>query len=225
MSPAEGGGPGGRAGVLSLGRVSMAATWPVPAWAIAAACALGIALATPEWLPEALTREDGPVEFASFACFLVASVLAFVAAWRLRPTRPLAVGALAFGMLLFVAAGEEISWGQRLFEIETPAALVDGNRQDELNLHNLEGFQENAILAQLAIAAAGLLLPLVVRRPWAWAGVPFFAGYLAYRAARGMAAVTELGAAGRNAEAAELLLAAGLLVVAVRMAREGPRTA
>lgn len=34
-------------------------------------------------------------------------------------------------------AGEEISWGQRVFDIQTPAALAERNAQRELNLHNL----------------------------------------------------------------------------------------
>lgn len=47
--------------------------------------------------------------------------------------------------------------------------------------------------------------------------MPFFAGYLAYRGARGVAAVAGWGPAGRNAEAAELLLAIGLLVLTVQL--------
>jgi len=193
-------------------------------WATAAACATGIALAAPEWLPQAWKREDGPVEFATFGCFLVGGVLAVGAARRLRFDRKLSLASLALGVLLFVAAGEEISWGQRQLGIETPSVLVDGNTQDELNLHNVEGLQESAILAQLAIVAVGLLLPRFVRRPWARAGVPFFAGYLAYRVGRGLAALTDLGAAGRNSEAAELMLALGLLAIAYWLAKDGPAT-
>jgi hypothetical protein len=135
------------------------------------------------------------------------------------------IAAVALGGLLFVAAGEEISWGQRLLGIETPSVLVDGNRQDELNLHNVEGLQEKAILAQLAIAGAGVLLPRFVRRSWALAGLPLFAGYLTYRAGRGAAAVADLGAADRNSEAAELMLAVGLLALAVRLLGSVERTA
>jgi hypothetical protein len=172
-----------------------------------------VALAGPEWAPHSWTREDGPVEFAGFACFAVASVLALVAAWRLRSFRRPMVAAAVLGAVLFVAAGEELSWGQRLFGIETPAALVDGNRQDELNLHNIDGLQDKAVLAQLLVAGAGVLLPTAVRQRWARVGFPFFAGYLAYRFGRGVAAVTDLGAADRNSEVAELILAVGLLAL------------
>ena len=196
-------------------------------WMTATGCALGVALAGPEWVPPGWTREDGPIEYASFAAFLSASVLAFVAASRIRRAHGPALAAVVLGTVLLVAAGEEISWGQRLFGAETPAVLVDGNRQDELNLHNIDGLQQKAVIAQLAVAGAGVVLAWFVRRPWAWSGVPFFAGYLAYRAGRGVAAVAGWGLSGRNAEAAELVLALGLLALTAQLAADvrdvGPR--
>ena len=131
-------------------------------WSTASVSAVGIALARPEWLPLRWTREDGPIEYAGFACFLAASALAFVAASRIRQDRRAALAAVALGAVLFVAAGEEISWGQRLLDVETPAALVDRNRQDELNLHNIDGLQQRAVIAQLAVACGGVV-PAVVR--------------------------------------------------------------
>jgi hypothetical protein len=41
----------------------------------------------------------------------------------------------------FFSAGEEVSWGQRIFNIDTPAILEDVNVQGEINIHNLEFFQ------------------------------------------------------------------------------------
>ena len=189
-------------------------------WMTAAVCALGVALAGPEWMPRGWTREDGPVEYAGFAAFLGASVLAFVAASRIRRAHRPAFAAAVLGAVLVVAAGEEISWGQRLFGTETPAVLVDGNRQDELNLHNIDGLQQKAIIAQLAVAGAGVMVAWFVRRPWARSGLPFFAGYLAYRAARGVAVVAGWGPSGRNAEAAELVLALGLLALTAQLAAD-----
>jgi hypothetical protein len=186
-------------------------------WMTAAGCALGVALAGPEWVPSGWTREDGPVEYAGFAAFLGASVLAFVAASGIRRAHRPALAAAVLGTVLLVAAGEEISWGQRLFGTETPAVLVDGNRQDELNLHNIDGLQQKAIIAQLAVAGAGVMVAWFVRRPWARSGVPFFAGYLAYRAARGVAVVAGWGPSGRNAEVAELVLALGLLALTAQL--------
>jgi len=36
-----------------------------------------------------------------------------------------------------VAAGEEMSWGQRIFNFQTPDFIARANRQSEFNLHNL----------------------------------------------------------------------------------------
>ena len=174
---------------------------------------VGAALAGPEWLPLTWTREDGPVEWIGFASFLAASVLALVAAWQLRAVHRPAVAAAALAAVLFFAAGEEISWGQRIFEVDTPEVLVDGNEQDELNLHNLVGLQHKAVAGQLAIAAGGLVLALLVPRRWARVGAPFFAGYLMYRATRGAAVIADWGPAGRDSEAAEVMLGFGLLAL------------
>ena len=69
--------------------------------------------------------------------FLTALLLLEIAARR-RPTWPYILGALA----LVFAAGEEISWGQRIFLFETPDYLREINLQDEFNLHNIEGLQD-----------------------------------------------------------------------------------
>jgi hypothetical protein len=49
--------------------------------------------------------------------------------------------------LLFIfGAGEEISWGQRIFDIETPEVLQKENVQDEINIHNMTIFEGEASL-------------------------------------------------------------------------------
>ena len=190
-------------------------------WLTVGLVALAFALAAPEWVPHELSREDGPIETATFVCFAVGAVVALVAAARLRPVRRMALGAGVLGSMLFVAAGEEVSWGQRLFGIRTPDAFVDGSRQDELNLHNLDWLQDKAILAQLAVAIGGVLLLHLFRQRWAAPAVPFFVAYLAYRMGRVGAVIADLGVADRNSEASELILAMGLLVLAVQCLRQG----
>lgn len=49
--------------------------------------------------------------------------------------RRIAYGSLA--VLLFVACGEELSWGQHLLGFETPEPIKELNAQEEVNLHNL----------------------------------------------------------------------------------------
>ncbi len=47
---------------------------------------------------------------------------------------------LLLGLLFFFAFGEEISWGQRIFDFDTPEAIKRVNLQGEFNLHNMEIF-------------------------------------------------------------------------------------
>ena len=50
---------------------------------------------------------------------------------------------LGLALLFFFGAGEEISWGQRIFGFKTPDALSQVNKQDELNLHNLTVMEDS----------------------------------------------------------------------------------
>jgi hypothetical protein len=44
---------------------------------------------------------------------------------------------LFFAFICFFAFGEELSWGQHLFQYETPESVTEINAQGELNFHNL----------------------------------------------------------------------------------------
>jgi hypothetical protein len=43
-------------------------------------------------------------------------------------------------IVFFIGAGEEISWGQRILDVETPELLMRSNMQHEINIHNLAIF-------------------------------------------------------------------------------------
>jgi hypothetical protein len=53
---------------------------------------------------------------------------------------------LGLALLFFFGAAEEISWGQRILNIATPAELANVNTQEELNLHNLPFLQRGHLL-------------------------------------------------------------------------------
>ena len=53
---------------------------------------------------------------------------------------------LGLALLFFFGAGEEISWGQRIFGFKTPEPLAQVNKQDELNLHNLTVLEDSKFL-------------------------------------------------------------------------------
>ena len=51
---------------------------------------------------------------------------------------------LGLALLFFFGAGEEISWGQRIFGFN-PEPLAQVNKQDELNLHNLSVLENSKL--------------------------------------------------------------------------------
>lgn len=127
-----------RADVTSYGGMA----WLAPTTTISLLTALGagaLLLASPTTLTN-LVREDRLVEWCSAAFGFLAGSLLLVAVVRnrTRSGSPLTAAALVVLAGLFVLIGlEEVSWFQRVLDIETPAGLVDRNSQRELNLHNL----------------------------------------------------------------------------------------
>ena len=85
-----------------------------------------------EWLWR-LGREDGVFEVLTALSFLFASVILLWVFLREKN-----VWFLALGILLFVGAGEEVAWGQRIFGFTPPEAISKLNVQRELTIHNLE---------------------------------------------------------------------------------------
>ena len=82
-----------------------------------------------------LTSEDGVVEILSVAFWIIGILFAIGIILNSKYKKKI----VAFVLLsvCFISFGEEISWGQRIFNIETPDFIADANRQSELNFHNL----------------------------------------------------------------------------------------
>ena len=63
---------------------------------------------------------------------------------------------LILGIMFLFGAGEEISWGQRIFDIPTPGGYKALNAQKELSIHNLNISQKSlsagSIMNQLFVA-------------------------------------------------------------------------
>ena len=86
-----------------------------------------------------LIAEDNWGEYGTFIYWLFSS---FILAWvffRYQDFRK--PGYLVFALVAFLIAMEEISWGQRIFNIETPGFFFTNNYQGELNLHNLDSIK------------------------------------------------------------------------------------
>lgn len=86
-----------------------------------------------------IAMEDGFLEWLTVISLLSCAILCWYRCWHLRNTATPAflAGTAIYGCVLFFGMGEEISWGQRIFGIETPEFLAEANAQKETNLHNL----------------------------------------------------------------------------------------
>lgn len=123
----------------------MLRNWIICGVLVAIALSYALLLAVDPLAAQALAREDGPIENLGAAFSLVAAGW-FVASYfssagqdniffGKRTKRNLWF--LGLALLMFVCAGEEVSWGQRIFGWETPEALEKLNAQGETNIHNL----------------------------------------------------------------------------------------
>lgn len=125
--------------------------------------------------------EDGPIENLTAAFFALASIGFTVAAVR----APMMRGQLwyrgmtiAWALLMFLACGEEISWGQRIFGIATPELMSQINAQDETNLHNIRVVNEflggSYRWMTIYLILTGLGIPLFALTKWGRALFGFF---------------------------------------------------
>lgn len=84
-------------------------------------------------------QEDGLVESLTAIFLFAGSIVCLYRLFEYRkfkkPLWILTAAVLAF--LFFFAAGEEISWGQRIFHIQSSEFFLEHNKQAETNLHNL----------------------------------------------------------------------------------------
>lgn len=93
----------------------------------------------PEYFKHTYVLEDGFIEWLTVVALVASTILMLRRAISLRSLRSrlfLFVTVMAAAVFVF-GAGEEISWGQRIFSIETPEWLAERNKQSEMNLHNL----------------------------------------------------------------------------------------
>lgn len=120
-------------------------------------------------------QEDGPVEWGTAIMLLAISILALFRLVTLGKSKKLVwkLGTLMFVLLFFFAAGEEISWGQRILGVESGEFFLENNAQGETNLHNLvvgEKKLNKIIFSQLLTLVMVLYLVVipVLYRKMAW---------------------------------------------------------
>jgi hypothetical protein len=106
-------------------------------------------------------REDGVVENLTALLYFISSVTFLLSATRYGSR---SVWYWTLALLFLLVAGEEISWGQRLFDLSTPQALVVKNTQTELNVHNIGWIQPHVRgIGLLMFSGICFLIPLTDR--------------------------------------------------------------
>jgi hypothetical protein len=102
------------------------------------------------------------LEWAQVGAYAFAVIAATGVAHRTGGVVRVAYAGLALAAV--AAIGEEISWGQRLFDLTAPESVAASNRQEELNLHNVAGAESPTRLLLLGAASYAAVAPLVLRR-------------------------------------------------------------
>lgn len=117
-------------------------------------------LSTKLWAPDqylTLIEEDTLLEYCQPVLYAIAAMLALTVSYRFW-RRSLPVHGVLFGLfasgLLFVAL-EEISWGQRIFHVETPDYFDRHNYQQEISVHNLLVVQPSLPNLYIMVGAYG----------------------------------------------------------------------
>jgi len=109
---------------------------------------------------DTLVWEDGVWETLTAVALLMAGVVLVLAGLRFRKrfdTRLSFLVPLFLGFLYLVAAGEELSWGQRWLGFQTPGSMHELNVQGEFNLHNVGGYWANNMMMLYFLGYVGLL--------------------------------------------------------------------
>lgn len=94
-----------------------------------------------------LVKEDGIIENIGALLWLSSSIcfITIFYIFILNKKSGSAFFIFSLAILMFLAFGEEISWGQRILGVETPEFIKENNIQGEINLHNLEVFSTKKV--------------------------------------------------------------------------------
>ncbi len=109
------------------------------------------------WLRRLFFSEDWTYEYLTAIFYIGAGVMLLWTFFKVPLSKRYKLFVIAFAILFFFVAMEEISWGQRIFGIETPEAIGEINEQDEINIHNL-----NTDLFHVLLWGGSLLLGVVL---------------------------------------------------------------
>lgn len=118
---------------------------------------------------ETIGREDHLIEWMQFFFFLTSAILSITIAIKMgKVSKPLQVIFILLALGFFFVAFEEISWGERVFNIEAPEVFDEGalpllgeNVQSEMNLHNFKTLHNLVGKAYIVIATYAVFSSLL----------------------------------------------------------------
>ena len=169
-------------------------------------------------------KKEGLLEDLTFILYLLSAIACAIAALRTHrnPTvdhhRVVATFYLVCAIVFFLVAGEEISWGQRVLDIQTPEALAALNYQQETNLHN---FLPKSMLDTMTRAiAAVFMFGLIIM--WVLAGMlrmPVLDFLVTHSSLAGIALITFFSGMVLHLEIFEVLLSIFITYYSYRVYR------
>lgn len=100
---------------------------------------VGVYLISTDYFSNVYAVEDGLVEYGTAVGLFIASIVLAAHAMSLWGKGRKGAAALMgfYALIFFAAAGEEISWGQRIIGWDSGEFFQENNKQFETNLHNM----------------------------------------------------------------------------------------
>ncbi|MBL4724562.1 MAG: hypothetical protein JKY73_04095 [Lutibacter sp.] len=103
-----------------------------------------------QYFDDVYTKEDGFAEYGTAFLLFCSSMLLFSRFFKLFKLKKgfWKLGIFFMAIIFLFGAGEEISWGQRIFNVESSEYFLENNAQGETNLHNMvvDGKKVNKII-------------------------------------------------------------------------------
>ena len=117
------------------------------------------------YFDEVYAKEDGYIEYGTALFLFCSSLLLFYRIFNLYKVKKTLwiIGMTGLALIFLFGTGEEISWGQRLFNVESSGYFLENNAQGETNLHNMvvDGKKVNKIIFSQLLTAV-LIIYLII---------------------------------------------------------------
>jgi hypothetical protein len=181
--------------------------------------------------------EDNLIEWLQFLAYVSSSVLTLLLSLRFKKvSKFMFVIFLILSLGFLFVAGEEISWGQRLFNIEGHELFrgekslprLGNNVQSETNLHNFAAIHSKVGYMYLGIGAYGIFSWLVaciltktlklkkeIKKYLKYFTVPPYLFLYFFATAINLKVVSRRGVGPQEYELAELILSLGILITMI----------